>query len=413
MFKETRKLARVVIVDDVVVHPNADALELAIIGGWQCCVKKDEFKKGDKAIYFEIDSLLPISNPHFAFLEARKEGLKEVKGQWYSRIRTIKLRKELSQGLLLPVPEEFASKKEDTNLTEELGVLKYSPPEAGVTDVEAPKVGSKKSFLGRVTQWIAGDIPRSLNEWPSFIQKTDQDRVQNKTVSYQDAVEKAEVFEISYKLDGSSFTAYVHGVDDKLKIGVCSRNYEIQADDVKYTKVKVLRIWLAELIQYNKKIFKTRKLNIPELKKGIDAKEDNFVKVYRKYNIRQALVAYYARTGRSIAVQGEMIGPGIQKNFEGNKELELYIFNVYDINKGVYLLPLEAREIVAELGLNYVPLLEDVATLPATVKECLELADGGPAFPTGKFREGLVFKSLSRDFSFKAISNAYLIKVEE
>ena len=88
-----RKLLRVVVIDEIVEHPNADALELGIVGGWQVCVKKGEFKAGDKAIYAEVDAMLPLDNPLFSFLEGRNQYT--VDGVNYSRVKTIKLRKEL------------------------------------------------------------------------------------------------------------------------------------------------------------------------------------------------------------------------------------------------------------------------------------------------------------------------------
>lgn len=405
-----RKLARIVIVDDVVTHPNADALELAIIGGWQCCVKKGDFWKGDKAIYCEIDSMLPIADPLFAFLEERGS-LKEIDGKQYSRIRTIKLRKEISQGLLIPLPAYIKGKAED-DLTKKLGVIKYEKPEVGVT---VAAIAKPKGFLDKLINKIIGKTPTPMKEWPAFIQKTDQERVQNKTVAYADAVEKGETFEVTFKLDGSSWTGFLARDGKELRSGVCSRNYELQSQDIILGRAQKYRLWLGELLQYNRRILKNRTLRLPELKHKIEVGSNNFVTMFNFYNVDQVLRDHYARTGQLIALQGEMIGPGIQQNFEGNKALDLYIYNVYLIedlvgSKPGYLLPAEAREIVERLGMKYVPIFGEYVPLPPTVKQCLDMAEGAPAFPTGKYREGLVFKSMTRDFSFKAISNSYLVK---
>lgn len=410
-----RILAKVVEVDDVIPHSNADSLELAIIGGWQCCVKKEEFKKGEKAVYFEIDSMLPVEDPLFSFLQARGS-LKEVDGKQYSRIRTIKLRKELSQGLLIPLPEQFSKAKVGDDLTKKLGVIKFEKPEAGVT---VAAIAKPKGFMDNLINKIIGKTPTPMKEWPQFIQKTDQERVQNKTVAYADAVEKGEEFEITYKLDGSSWTGFLVKQGDKLRSGVCSRNYELQSQDIILSKKQKYRLWLGEFLQFNRRILKNRTLRMPELKHKIEVGSSNFVTMFNFYNVDQVLRDYYEKTGKLIALQGEMIGPGIQKNFEGNKALDLYIYNVYLINdtknilsKPGYVLPEEARKIVESLGMNYVPILTYGNLLP-TVKECLDQAEGPAAFKTGKYREGLVYKSLTRDFSFKAISNSYLLKNEE
>ena len=411
----SRKLASVVIVDDIKVHPNADALELAIVGGWQCCVKKGEFVKGQTALYCEIDAMLPLEGgiPEFGFLEERKESLKKVDEKNYSRIKTIKLRKELSQGLLIPLPAKVAKAKVGDDLTEKLGVLKYEKPEAGVS-VGTGK-GGKVTAFDKFVAKVRGKSAAQLKAWPDFIQKTDQERVQNKTVAYGMSVEEGEEFEITYKLDGSSFTAFIkQQKDGSLRTGVCSRNYELQSADIVWTKQQQIRQFVADFLQFNRRFYKNWKLRMPEFKTGIAVSEDNFVKIFRKYDLDAQLRNFRLKYGYDIAIQGEMIGPSIQAGFEGNPELDMYVYNVYIINtKGQgsgYMLPEQARGVVAELGLKYVPMFEPKSKLLPTVQECLAQAEGGPAFKTGKYREGLVYKSLARDFSFKAISNHYLIK---
>lgn len=358
-----RKLAKVVVVDAIKEHKNADALELAVIGGWQCCVKKGEFKAGDVGVYFEVDAMLPIDNPAFAFLAGRNERL--VDGKPYARIKTMKLRGELSQGLLLPVDSvgvdslvavkdsvtqlvEFA----DLDMTEALGVIKYEPAQ--------PKV-------------LAGN---AKGNFPVFIPKTDQERVQNIKRAYEDAVASGELFEATYKLDGSSFTAYVINVGEHVddfspQTGVCSRNLELKIDDS----------------------------NVDNM----------FVQTFFKYNLPVKLEKFMLETGRRIAVQGEMVGPGIQNNFEGLDEVELYIYDVFDIDRQEYVSADERVEICKQLDLKMVPVFDSPMRLPQTMEEVLALADG-PSGLKGKYREGLVFKSLTRDFSFKVISNKYLIK---
>lgn len=87
-----RKLASIRTIKDIRPIENADAIEVATVDGWHCVVKKDEFKVGEKVIYFEIDSLLPHTNPVFEFLRPRG-----------FRVRTIKLRGVTSQGLIMPL----------------------------------------------------------------------------------------------------------------------------------------------------------------------------------------------------------------------------------------------------------------------------------------------------------------------
>ena len=351
---EQRKLVKVVQVDDVLVHDNADSLEIAIIGGWQCVVRKGEFSKGDYAVYFEIDSMLPLTDPRFESFAGRNEYV--VDGTTYTRIRSMKLRKELSQGLLMNLSvldnlSDTNSKGETDsldldNLDKILGVIKYEAP---------------------VSANLAGNAKGSF---PSFIPKTNQERVQN--LSRKIAASQGDLFEVTYKLDGSSFTAYCNSDEDGIYTGVCSRNLELKVD---------------------------------ETNEG-----NSFVKAFKDGNISHLLKHWQLISGDFIAVQGELLAPNIQGNFEGVKELTLYIYSVYNISKGCYMTPTEARECVKLLGLNYVPVFDECYELNADVKQLLDLADGDSGL-NGKYREGLVFKSLTDpNFSFKAISNRYLLK---
>ena len=342
-----RELVRIVKVDDVIPHPNADALELAIIGGWQCCVKIGEFKVGDEAMYFEIDSMLPLDNPVFEFLQGRNERMFE--GKRYARIKTMKLRQELSQGLLLPMSAFNHYAMTDSELLEHLGIIKYEPA---------------------LPACLAGN---ALGLFPAFIPKTDQERVQNIKRNLEFSINSSEEFEVTYKLDGSSFTAYVfryNGEDDGIFTGVCSRNLELKIDE---------------------------------------SNEGNtFVKTFIENDLDAKLRQYHAETDKFIAIQGEMVGPGIQDNFEGLDKVELYVYSVFDIREQQYMSPNEARTAVKFMGLNYVPVFAERVTL-TSLQDILTMADGESGLK-GKFREGLVFKSLTRDFSFKAISNRYLLK---
>jgi hypothetical protein len=424
--EKDRKLARIVVIDDVVKHPNADALELAVIGGWQLCVKIGEYKKGDRAVYCEIDSLLPLSNVElFGFLEERRSDNRRVNGVNFHRLKTIKLRKELSQGLLVPVPAKFKDAPVDTNLTIELGILKY--------EARAPmEPGSKETrgsdWYSRLVRRILGNIGGTLLPWPTQLMKSDQDRVQNKTVAFAVAQEEGEEFEVTFKLDGQSMTVFC--IDDNgIRTGVCSRNYELGIGGGQWTFAEQIRYWVGTFLARNRKIISWKKtkdeegnfklkvrwngVNIPEWKAKTEGGDNNYTRTVAKYDIIEKLKAYQARTGEFISLQGEQIGPDIQSGFEGVEEHEYHVFNVYR-NGNEEVLPEEARKIVAELGLTYVPVMHERFKIPAefTVKDILAMAEGQRAFnqKKGTYREGIVFKSLKRVMSWKAISNAYLCK---
>lgn len=369
-----RKLLRVVIIDDIIEHPNADSLELAIVGGWQVCVKKGEFSKGGKAIYAEVDAMLPVLNDMFSFLAGSSNY--EVDGVQYARVKTIKLRKELSQGILFSIngPTHF---EDGHDLTTSYKVIKY----------EAPSERQAGSALGSV---------KKAKLFPDFIPKTDQERVQNIVRKYECAVIDGEEFEVSYKLDGSSFTAYIKGD----KVGVCSRNVELQLQrEVWGWKKRITEMWKQFLKHGRYARWQT----------GVDPESNSFTSLFTELNLEDALKRARMFIGGDIAIQGEMVGPSIQGNFEGVDKNKLYVYSVFDIDKGVYFLPDTAQSIVSYAGLTYVPVLEYRTVLPATVGEVIAMADG-PSGLNGKYREGLVFKSLRRNFTFKVISNKYLLK---
>lgn len=195
-----RKLATIEEIAEVKEHPNADLLELAIIKGWQCVVKKGEFSSGDKVIYCEIDSWIPHSIA--PFLTRGKDTPKEYEGIKGQRLSTIKLRGKLSQGLVLPtslLPEKGEYGVGD-DIAETLGILKWEPP------IPACLGGQ-----------VAGGFPTRL------VRKTDQERIQN----LFDDLNPNDSWEITIKIDGSSMTLIKY----EGQVRVCSRNWELKMNE--------------------------------------------------------------------------------------------------------------------------------------------------------------------------------------
>lgn len=440
--EDFRALARIVILDDVLPHTNANALEPAVVGGWQMVVKLGEFKKGDKALFCEIDSMVPTARPEFAFLEARSGDVKVINEVSYARLKTQRIRKELSQGLVVPLPAEFRQLPVDTNLTDKLGVLKY---EKKVVTEGDPTSVVRTSLMGRLGQWVYGKaIPSQLLQWPSFLSKSEERRIQNIGGIYAQAVANDEKFEESVKLNGSSMTVYsvMENAEDVMSIrtGVCSRNFEIDQKDIVIGPWQAKRHWLGNLIIKNMRMLQIRKpvwpkdtvgvkawfsafkelnhdmvrfnFSVPAYVTLIPANRDPFLKFVLQAGIMKKLRAHAAAQrspDECITLQGELIGPGIASNFEGVDKTRFAVYRVYKNGKTV-VMPSEARSICAQLEVEYVPILSPVTTLPPTLKEALVSADGPRAFAKGGFREGKVYKSLIRDFSFKVISNKFLEK---
>lgn len=357
MSNGVRQLVTIRTIDKLTKHPNADRLQIATIGLWEM-ITAATLTVGSEVLFFEIDSMLPLSDSRFAFLKGRNE--KTQNGKSYSRLRTMRLRGELSQGLIIPVDEfkkevsQFLQPDNELDLQEILGVIKYEPP-----------------------AWISrgkGSNPEIGNVFPDFIPKTDQARIQNIVRQYQDAQVSQETFEASYKLHGSSITILVK--DNQLEI--CSRNYSLRIPSV---------------FEWNEVT-------------------NHFISTAINTGIVFKLCLLHAMTGKNIAVQGELFGVGINKNFENIEGLDINVFDVYDIDAMRYLLPNERMEFLNTHNIKSVPIFDAEFKLPENPRECLKIADGDSAY-NGKFREGLVFKSNTRDFSFKAVSNRFLEETGE
>jgi RNA ligase (TIGR02306 family) len=193
-----RNLVTVQRVKKISAIPESDFLELAHIMGWQCVVKKGEFREGDLGVYFEVDSFLPI-DPRFEFLRASSHRENFDNGEGF-RIRTVKLRGQLSQGLILPY--------------------------ASFPEIEGAGEGDDVTEKLRVKQWIvqesttAGGV--AIGGRPSGVPTSDEIRVQSATDLIEELSGKP--YYITTKMDGTSGTVYC--IDGKT--GCCSRNREIK-----------------------------------------------------------------------------------------------------------------------------------------------------------------------------------------
>ena len=338
-----RKLASIQVIKEILPIEGADAIELAIVNGWKVVVGKDVgHRAGDHVVYCEIDSFLPIRE-EFEFL--RKSSYKKMGDQEGFRLRTIKLRGQLSQGLILPMSifGDFSwTAYEGLEVTERLGILKYEPP---------------------IPAELAGKVK---GPFPSFLRKTDEERVQNLTDDYAKWVENDLDFYVTEKLDGSSATFYYKDGE----FGVCSRNLEL-----------------------------------------LETEDNTFWKVARELKLEEKL----ASVEKNICIQGELIGEGIQGNPYKIKGQTVRFFNAYDIdNQYQYGVPMFLATMQHSLKLETVPILTNLTTkLPPTVDEMLSYADGKSALNPDLDREGVVIRSMDTTISFKAISNKFLLKEEK
>lgn len=375
-----RKLARVVQIDSLHPIKGKDRIELAMVGGWQVIVQKGLYVAGDKAIFCEVDSLLPLEHPAFASMSTASSKLQFViDGKQYVRIKTMKMAGSLSQGFCVPLEAAGCGRAVlDWDATKHLGILKYESQGESENNGTPGKQGT------------------SAKGFPKFVPKTDQNRLQNIPIAFEQARDKGELFEKSFKLDGSSMTVFMK---DKV-LGCASRNvgFRLQTENKGFRLV--LSEWFAAV--------KRRRSLFVKVETQFKADVNQFTEAAQESGANTALV--YA--GRNLAIQGELVGPSIQQNFEGMDKNTFFVYDIYDIDAQKYMLPQERQSFCKRHQLQHVPLgSQHAVTLPESIDLALVDADG-PSGLKGKYREGFVYKSMERDFSFKVISNTYLLKEE-
>ena len=360
-----RKLASVRKITDLKQIDGADNIELAIVDGWQVVVAKNvQHKIGDFVVYCEIDSFLPIKED-FEFL--RKTSYKKMGELEGFRLKTIRLRQQLSQGLILPIsvlnskfnpdmvvdiskqpwgdqlqigPYDDALVVEvGMDVTELLGIVKYEPP------IPAELSGKVKGMF------------------PSFISKTEEIRAQNILDEYKTYTESNDNFYITEKLDGSSATFYINNGE----FGVCSRNLEL-----------------------------------------LETEGNTFWKVARQLDLENKMRA----KNKNFAIQGELIGEGIQGNPYNIKGHTVMFFTAFDIDMRKRFNYAEFAMFMARNQLEVAPLLSIRAgtDLPKTIEELLKFAEDKSSLNEKTEREGVVIRTSDNLISFKAISNKFLLK---
>ena len=356
-----RKLATIRRIAEIRPIENADKICHYRVDGWWVVDTVDKFQVGDLALYFEIDSWVPTELAPFLSKGKEPREYNGVKGE---RLKTVKLRGAVSQGLLLPIPTELNDPTQFTeglDVTELLGIQKWEPP------IPAQLRGK-----------IAGNFP-------SWLRKTDEDRIQN---CFKDVSPRLnESWVIEEKVDGSSMTVGYRKGDFILdkegqpipeEFVVCSRNLSLKLED----------------------------------------EGNTFVRIAKESGIQDAMKAY----GRNLGISGELIGEGVQGNKYDIKGHRWLVFNIFDVDTGKYVSAKERQRIIRDLvalgaTIEQVPVITAVGTKlldGLSVDDFLEMAEGKSALNPKTEREGLVFKNQTDpDISFKAISNRWLLKTGE
>ena len=399
-----RELAYVVIIDGIEPIPGYDRVEHALVGGWHIIVQKDQFKVGDPAIYFEIDSRVPSDKECFAFLEKR-----------HYKVKTLKMCKTLSQGLLMHAsdfgwtignvePETpyimdderipHYANDESRFLTKKLGVT-YADDEDNQR--KAPSVDKYKKMAQRHpsifkkswARWLMrrawgrklmffffGKKKDKKNGWPSWVQKTDEERVQNMPW----ILNSTDKWIATEKIDGTSTTFTMkRGKFGHKSFYVCSRNVCFGEEN--------------KPCYYDTNVYW------------------EMAKKYDIYNILSAMLDIFPNE-EWITIQGETYGDEVQKRDYSLKEHEFAAFNLIFSSRG----RVSTLEMIDLLWKKYaipcVPVVEeniDFTDKFATVEDMLLWAEGNSKVD-GLPREGIVFRTMDGQKSFKAVSNSFLLK---
>ena len=389
-----RKLASIVQISKVSPIEGADKLEVAeMVGkGWKVVTAKGEVKPGDLCCYFEIDSFLDSNDERYAFLKERclrrfvskggnvlREGIK---------IKTIKLRGQISQGLLMPIdkfPEITSRIVPDPN------TIKL-PNRFGDVLVEerCPLLGADVTSLLHVEHYdevkeqlspamgnpISAD---ALGKFPSdYVPKTDEERIQNLGDWFEKM--KGRVWQVSCKHDGTSCTiAYSKMIDEDNPEVVCSRNLRLKPEQA-------------------------------------DGKIPVYWQMAKQYDVLNKLKGLSESIGIEYAVQGEIVGPGINKCKNKERAYKFLVFRIYDITHQKWVNPVDTVKMCESLGLEHVQIVKDNFAFFDEIKtmdEALKFAEGKTA--EGNEREGVVLKTIDTlpYASFKIVSNKYLMKQED
>ena len=406
--KNERELAYIVIIDNITSIEGYDRVELAHVGGWTIVVGKGEFNPGDPAIYFEIDSKLPEVKP-FTDMEflAKK----------HYKIKTQKMCKSLSQGLLMSVNQfgwtikrgydletnkvisfivdnkgkKYFADDESRFLTAALGVT-YAEPSDNLRKA-APadkykrmaqrhgKLFSKQPYRwlmkknwGKKFLFIFYGKKKDTHNWPNWVQKTDEERIQNMPWILKDK----EPYITTEKIDGTSttFTIKRGNIFKPVDFYVCSRNVVFDKPD-----------------------------------KNCYYDTNVYLEMAEKYHMKEVLTKLLKiyPDAKWITIQGETYGAGIQKRDYHKDNHSFRAFNLIMSNTGRWNTIAMKQELEEKFHIPCVPIVDSAYILPDTIEEILAYATGESVIDHD-MREGIVFRSQDGSKSFKAVSNEFLLK---
>lgn len=371
-----RKLAHIELIESLSPIDGADKIEVAHVLGWQCVVKKGEFKAGDKIVYIEVDSVMP-EKPEFEFLRDRK-----------FRVKTIKLKGQISQGLVIPIDNCLTQPiKLDVGIdvTELVGITKYLSPSER-EEIKKVEVNQARltRFMKRYSWYRKLFLTRKQKEgFPYWVSKTDEERIQNIPQVLKQFADK-EVY-VTEKVDYQSVTFTGKMVPNATPV-VCK--------------------------------FLPKKFQFVVCSRNLTTNDKNslYWKIAQKYNIEQIL-----RDNPTLTIQGEQGDTNVQGNKYGIKEPTMWVFNIIDHEKNYHFNRQEIEAFCEQYKLNIVPIannekyyIKKLSKLGSTVQELVELSKGKSVLANIQ-REGVVVRCVDNGqklLSFKVINPDFLLKYE-
>ena len=376
-----RALVYITTLEEIRPIEGYDRVEHGRVGGWWCIINKaDNMKVGDKVVYFEVDSQVPKDDERFTFLEKR-----------HYKIKTLKMCKVLSQGLIMPITAfpELEGLDVNTDVTDILKVVyaeaednsrKNGNPNAKYDSMKArhkklfkkpwAKWMMKRAWGRKVMFFFFGKKKDNPRGFPTFVSKTDEERIENIPWRLQEDKQ----WLTTEKLDGTSCTyALERKGKNKFEFYVCSRNVR-QKDETQECYHDHNIYWDMAF----------------------------------KYNIEQHLKEYLNMHPELtwVCIQGEGVG-SVQGNPLKLKEDDLYVFNFITSKDGRWS-STAGKLLVEDWGMKWVPML-GIVELPETMEEMKALADGNSMVNPEVIREGIVYRSLNGKESFKNVSNKFLL----
>ena len=406
---QQRELVYVVIIDDIKPIPGKDRVECAVVGGWTIMVRKEQFKPGDVGIYFEVDSKVPEKEP-FMFLapkhfKIKTQKYKTTEGSFWSQGLLMsaedfnwEVQVEPLGGIRTEVIIDDAGKAHYPNdesrfLTKQLEVT-YATTEDNARKAASAdkykkmaqrhgKLFSRQPFCwlmkrewGKKLLFIFFGKKKDKRGWPAWVQKTDEERVQNMPWILKDKNE----WIATEKIDGTSTTFTIKRGKGfkKNDFYVCSRNVVFDKPN-----------------------------------KNCYYETNVYTEMAEKYHMEEVLTQLLKVYPKAewITIQGETYGAGIQKRDYSMKNHDFAAFNLIMSHTGRWN-SIDMTKELKNFNIPCVPILDEHFILPDTIEELLDYATEQSVID-GKLREGIVFRYKDGSKSFKAVSNEFLLKFHQ